>query len=44
MKRNKTECECRNQTDSILRSLWENKMPTVVVCDYEDELNDFVLN
>lgn len=31
-------------TDSILRSLWENKMPTVVVCDYEDELNDFVLN
>ncbi len=30
-------------TDSILRLLWEKKMPTVAVCDYEDELNAFVL-
>lgn len=31
-------------TDLILRLLWKNKMPTVAACDYEDELNDFVLN
>ena len=29
-------------TDDILRILWENGMPTVVSCDYEDELNRYI--
>ena len=31
-------------TDCILRLLWKRKMATVAVNDYEDELNDYVLN
>ena len=30
-------------TDSILRSLWKMNMPTVAACEYENELNEFVL-
>lgn len=29
-------------TDTILRLLWQNNMPTVVSCDYEKELNDYI--
>lgn len=31
-------------TDRILRALWKRNMPTVVACDYEEELNRFVMN
>ena len=30
-------------TDLILRKLWKNQMPTVCACDYENELNAYVL-
>ena len=31
-------------TDLILRTLWKRNMPAVVACDYEEELNRFVMN
>lgn len=31
-------------TASILQSLWHNNIPTVVSCDYERELNDYIFN
>ena len=31
-------------TDRLLRALWQGKMPTVASCDYEEELNRFVMN
>lgn len=29
-------------TDTILRLLWQNNMPSVVSCDYEGELNNYI--
>lgn len=29
-------------TDTLLRLLWQNNMPTVVSCDYEKELNNHI--
>ena len=32
------------QTDEILRVLWENNMPAVVSCGYEEELNRYIFS
>ena len=31
-------------TDQILKMLWDNRIPAVVSCDYEDELNRYIFS
>ncbi len=31
-------------TDEILKMLWENGMPAVASCDYEEELNRYIFS
>ena len=42
------ECEIYNDhiqiTDQILKMLWDNQIPAVVSCDYEEELNRYIFS